>query len=211
MEANHRLEETPVRDLFINYWRQMLIAFGVTCLNAVGFYLILSYMPTYLITEMGIGEAQSFIATSITLAVYIGMIFLMGQLSDMFGRKTALITASLLFIVLTVPLFSLLDGAVFWKIVLIQIAFGILLTVNDGTLPCFLSEIFPTKVRYSGFAFSFNTANALFGGTAPFIATWLISATGSKLAPAWYLVAAAVVALVAMLLARETAGKPLED
>lgn len=211
MEDRHHVDETPVRDLFTNYRRPMLIAFGVTCLNAVGFYLILSYMPTYLMTEMGVGEAQSFLATSITLAVYIGMIFLMGQLSDRFGRKTALITASLLFIVLTVPLFSLLDGATFGKIVLIQVAFGILLTVNDGTLPCFLSEIFPTKVRYSGFAFSFNTANALFGGTAPFVATWLIGATGSKMAPAWYLVAAALVALVAMLASRETAGKPLAD
>jgi MHS family proline/betaine transporter-like MFS transporter len=91
------------------------------------------------------------------------------------------------------------------------VIFGALLTVNDGTLPCFLTEIFPTRVRYSGFAFSFNTANALFGGTAPFVATWLISATGSKTAPAWYLVAAAAVALVAMLAARETAGKPLEE
>jgi MHS family proline/betaine transporter-like MFS transporter len=66
-------------------------------------------------------------------------------------------------------------------------------------------------VRYSGFTFSFNTANALFGGTAPFVATWLISVTGSKVAPAWYLVAAAVVALAAMLMSRETAGRPLED
>ena len=211
LEQSHEIEATPVRQLFTNYWRQIMIAFGVTCLNAVGFYLILSYMPTYLITEMGMGQSESFIATSVSLFAYIFLIFLMGQLSDRFGRKTALITASLLFIVLTVPLFSMLDGATFLTIVLIQIAFGALLTINDGTLPCFLSEIFPTKVRYSGFAFSFNTANALFGGTAPFVATWLISITGSKLAPAWYLVAAAGVALIAMLLARETAGKPLED
>jgi MHS family proline/betaine transporter-like MFS transporter len=211
LEETHHVEATPVRELFTTYRRQIAIAFGVTCLNAVGFYLILSYMPTYLITEMGMGQSESFIATSISLFAYIFLIFLMGQLSDRFGRKTALITASLLFIVLTVPLFSLLDGASFAMIVLVQIAFGALLTVNDGTLPCFLSEIFPTKVRYSGFAFSFNTANALFGGTAPFVATWLIGLTGSKLAPAWYLVAAAAVALIAMLLARETAGKPLED
>jgi len=211
MEARHEATATPTAELFRNHRGRMAIAFGVTCLNAVGFYLILSYMPTYLMTELGIGEAQAFLATSISLAVYIGLIFLMGQLSDRFGRRITLVAASILFMALTVPLFSMLDGASFLGIVLIQIAFGALLTVNDGTLPCFLSEIFPTRVRYSGFAFSFNAANALFGGTAPFVATWLIGVTGSKLAPAWYLVAAATVALVAMLLARETAGKPLED
>ncbi len=211
MEARHQESHTPTAELFRAHRGRMAIAFGVTCLNAVGFYLILSYMPTYLMTELGMGDAESFFATSISLAAYIGLIFLMGSLSDRFGRKTALLAASVLFIVLTVPLFSMLDGASFLGIVAIQIAFGALLTVNDGTLPCFLSELFPTRVRYSGFAFSFNAANALFGGTAPFVATWLIGATGSKLAPAWYLVAAAVVALVAMLLARETVGEPLQD
>jgi MHS family proline/betaine transporter-like MFS transporter len=122
-----------------------------------------------------------------------------------------LIGASILFAALTVPLFKGLVGASFMTIVLIQIAFGALLTMNDGTLPCFLSEIFPTRVRYSGFAFCFNAANAIFGGTAPFIATWLIGATGNKLAPAWYLVGASAVALVAMLASRETARKPLDN
>ncbi|WP_278878261.1 MFS transporter [Paracoccus yeei] len=211
LEAKHHVEATPINELFTTYRKPIVRAFAVTCLNAVGFYLILSYMPTYLITEMGMEESASFLANSIALFAYIFLIFLMGLLSDRFGRKTALIAASVLFIVLTVPLFGMLEGASFAMIVLIQVIFGALLTVNDGTLPCFLTEIFPTRVRYSGFAFSFNTANALFGGTAPFVATWLISATGSKTAPAWYLVAAAVVALVAMLAARETAGKPLEE
>ena len=211
LEAQHHVEATPTRELFTTYRKPMVRAFGVTCLNAVGFYLILSYMPTYLITEMGMDESASFLANSIALTVYIFLIFLMGTLSDRFGRKTALITASVLFIFLTVPLFRMLDGATFGMIVLIQVIFGALLTVNDGTLPCYLTELFPTRVRYSGFAFSFNTANAMFGGTAPFIATWLISATGSKAAPAWFLVAAAVVALVAMVSSRETAGRPLED
>lgn len=211
MEARQPLDAMPVGTMFRDYRRQIIIAIGVTCLNAVGFYLILSYMPTYLITEMGMGETESFIAVSLSLVVYCFSIFAMGRLSDRFGRKRVLITASVLFILLTLPLFRLLDGASFATIVAVQIAFGILLTVNDGTLPCFLTEIFPTKVRYSGFAFSFNTANAIFGGTAPFVATWLIGVTGSKLAPAWYLVAIAVVALIAMAMARETKGQPLPD
>lgn len=211
LEEAHHIERTPVRELFRHYRAQISIALGVTCLNAVGFYLILSYMPTYLSTELGMGHAESLLSTSISMTAYIFLIFLMGVLSDKFGRKTVLIAASILFMVLTVPLFGFLNAASFATIVLIQIAFSALLSMNDGTLPCFLSEIFPTRVRYSGFAFSFNTGNALFGGTAPFMATWLIGLTGSKLAPAWYLVGAAGLALVAMLVARETAGRPLDD
>lgn len=211
LEAEQHVERTPVRDLFTHHRREVIIAFGVTCLNAVGFYLILSYMPTYLSQELGMEHAVSTLATSVSLITYILLIFFMGRLSDMVGRKTALIAASLLFILLTVPLFSMLGGKSFVGVILIQIAFGALLTINDGTLATFLTELFPTKVRFTGFAFSFNSANALFGGTAPFMATWLIGLSGSKLAPAWYLVIAAVVALIAMLMATETAGKPLRD
>jgi MHS family proline/betaine transporter-like MFS transporter len=211
LEMSHHVARAPVKELLSAHRGRMLIAFGVTCLNAVAFYLVLSYMPTYLSTEMGMGETASFIAATISLAAYIGFIFIMGALSDRIGRKTMLIGASVLFAVLTVPLFKGLVGASFATIVMIQIAFGALLTMNDGTLPCFLSEIFPTRVRYSGFAFCFNAANAMFGGTAPFVATWLIHATGNKLAPAWYLVGAAGVALVAMLASRETSRAPLAD
>lgn len=146
-----------------------------------------------------------------SLVFYIGLIFLIGALSDKFGRKSALIATSVLFIGLTVPLPSLLNGASLAGIIAIQGVLGVLLTINDGTLPGFLSEIFPTKVRYSGFAFSFNSANALFGGTAPFVATLLIGMTGSKVAPAWYLVAAAAVALVALRASREIAKHLLAD
>jgi MHS family proline/betaine transporter-like MFS transporter len=211
LEAAQHVPRAPVKELMSVHRGKMLIAFGVTCLNAVAFYLVLSYMPTYLSTEMGMGETESFIAATISLAAYIGLIFLMGALSDRVGRKTMLIGASILFALLTVPLFKGLVGASFATIVMIQIAFGALLTMNDGTLPCFLSEIFPTRVRYSGFAFCFNAANALFGGTAPLVATWLIGVTGNKLAPAWYLVCAAGVALVAMLASKETSRSPLAD
>lgn len=211
LEQSHQVSDAPVKLLFTTHRRAFIIAIGVTMLNAVGFYTILSYMPTYLSVELKVSESDSFLATTIALAAYIGLIFMMGKLSDRFGRKTMLIAASLFFIFLTVPLFSYLGSVGLVGIILIQIAFGAMLTMNDGTLPCFLSEIFPTKIRYSGFALSFNLANAVFGGTAPLVATWLIQVTGNKLAPAWYLVAAALIAMVAMLASRETAGKPLVD
>lgn len=217
LEMEQRLESkgcagsTPLRELLTLHRRSVLIGIGVTCLNAVAFYLLLSYMPTYLSNEMGMSERDSFIASTVSLATYIGLIFLMGRLSDRFGRKTMLVIASLMFLGLTVPLFSLLDHQPLLVILAIQILFGAMLAMNDGTLPCLLAEIFPTRVRFSGFALSFNIANALFGGTAPFIATWLIQVTGNTLAPAGYLLAAAAVALVAMLACRETAHRALQD
>lgn len=209
LAAEEHAEKAPVKSLFANHWRQLLQAVGAVLLNAVGFYVILSYMPTYLSTELGLGATESYLATTIALLTYIGFIFGTGMLSDRFGRKKVLISASVLFLLLTVPAFMLLDTGNFLVIVLVQILLGGMLTLNDGTLPSFLAEMFPTKVRYSGFAVSFNLSNALFGGTAPFVATLLIAATGNILAPAWYLAAAAAVSLVAVALSRETSKMPL--
>lgn len=204
-------ESAPIRLVFSKHLRAMIIAFGVASLNAVGFYLVLSYMPTYLSTELGVDESTSFFASTVALAVYIGSIFIMGRISDTVGRKRMLIIASIVFATLTVPLFAMLGWEHIWLIILIEIVFGIILTINDGTLATFLAEIFPTSVRYTGFALSFNMANALLGGTAPFVATWLIATTGSKAAPAWYLSVIAILALIAMLASKETAFKDLEE
>ncbi|MBP2376257.1 MFS transporter [Paeniglutamicibacter psychrophenolicus] len=201
--------KAPVKTLFTNHWRQLIQAVGAVLLNAVGFYVILSYMPTYLSQELGLDETASYVATTVALTTYIGFIFLTGMLSDHFGRKKVLLSASISFVVLTVPAFMLLDTGNFLVIVLVQILLGGMLTLNDGTLPSYLAEMFPTRVRYTGFAVSFNLSNALFGGTAPFVATVLIATSGSVLAPAWYLMAAAVISLVAVALSAETSKKAL--
>jgi MHS family proline/betaine transporter-like MFS transporter len=211
LEDDHDVAAAPVLETIKKNLRPLVIALGVAVLNAVAFYVLLSYMPTYLSEELGFGASESFLATTIALAAYIGFIFFTGMASDRFGRKKMLISASVLFIVLTVPAFMVLDGAGFLLIVIIQVVLGGLLTLNDGTLPSFLSELFPTRVRYTGFALSFNLANAVFGGTAPFVATLLIAWTGNDIAPAWYVVAAAVVSLCAVLASRETSREPLRD
>ena len=86
-----------------------------------------------------------------------------------------------------------------------------LLTINDGTLSSYLTETFPTDVRYSGFALSFNMANALFGGSASFISIGLIEATGNPIAPAWYVVLISAIALVAMIMSHEHSHKDLSE
>lgn len=190
---------SPFKDVLKNHFSTVLITFGVASLNAVAFYMLLSYMPTYMSEELGISDATSNSITSVMLLVYIGAIMMMGHFSDMVGRRRMLIGACIAFIVLTIPLFMAMRGGSIPVIVACVIVFAIILTANDGTLATFLAESFPTEVRYSGFALSFNTANALLGGTTPFIATWLISVTGSALAPAGYLVVISLLALGAML------------
>lgn len=206
-KSHSKKEAAPIGLLLTRYRRAVIVALGVASLNAVGFYVLLSYMPTYLSTEQGLTEAASFRAATISLVAYIAFIFMMGKLSDIFGRKTMLIFAAMSFMAMSVALFRALPGASFEQMLMIQIMFGLLLAMNDGTLACFLAETFPTSVRYSGFALSFNLANTLFGGTAPFICTWLIKNTGNPFAPAWYLVGAAAVSLVAILASKSHSGE----
>lgn len=191
-------------------WRQILAAVGVVSLNAVGFYIILTYMPTYLSEELGFNSVASILTTILSLASYVLFLPLIGLLADRVGRKPVLISACLLFVFLTYPIFMLLSwGGVF--AILAQILLGAILAANDGVLATFLSEMFPTNARYSGFALSFNTSNALFGGTAPFVATFLISITHNTYAPAFYLMGAAAMAFFALYWTKETVNQPLRQ
>lgn len=200
LEQQDSSQHQPIKETFTRNRAALLRAFGATCLNAVGFYMLLTYMPTYLSNELGLSETTAFTSTTVALVIYIAAVFGAGRLSDRFGRPKMLITAGALFAVLSVPLFLLLGSTGVFGVFLIQIGLGLMLTGNDGCLPAYLADLFPTRVRYSGFAFSFNTANAVFGGTAPFIATFLINASGSSVAPAWYLAGAGVVAVAAVLI-----------
>jgi MHS family proline/betaine transporter-like MFS transporter len=81
---------------------------------------------------------------------------------------------------------------------------AILIAIFTGPAPAALGELYPTNVRSTGMSLAYNGAVAIFGGFAPFIATWMIAATGNNLAPAFYVVAAAVASLIAPLCMKET-------
>jgi MHS family proline/betaine transporter-like MFS transporter len=211
LEREHHVAQAPVLTGLRENWKQILIAFGVICLNAVGFYMILSYMPTYLSEELGFDSVTATLTTIVSVAAYVVFLPIVGTLTDRVGRKPVLFGACVLFLLLTLPSFELLSlgGVVF--AVLAQIVLGAILAGNDGVLATFLTEMFPTTVRYSSFALSFNLGNAIFGGTAPFVATFLISLTGNNFAPGYYLMAAAGVAFIALLFTKETAKRGLQQ
>lgn len=194
----HRWSE-PFKELVTRHRSALLTGFGVSCLNAVAFYMLLSYMPSYATTELGLPSTQATLATSVCLTVYIGAIPLIGHVSDCFGRKRIMAVACLVFAALSIPLFHLMSGASLLLLIVCEVTFALVLSLNDGTLASFLAEIFPTHVRYSGFALSFNTANTLLGGTTPLISTWLITVTGSAIAPAYFLTAVAVIAFLTLI------------
>ncbi len=204
-------KQQPIRSLFRTHKRALILSFGAAMLNAVGFYVVLTYLPVYLETEVGMASGPSSFITTICLLSYILFIFLSGHFSDKFGRKKMLILACGMFIVCSVPAFMLLGSGSFWTVLCVELVLCCALTINDGTLSSYLAETFPTDVRYTGFAFSFNMANAIFGGSASFIATALISLTGNPIAPAWYMVIISCISMVAMVMSHEHTGKDLSE
>ena len=211
LEAKGESDDQPIKLLLTKYLRPLIISFGACMLNAVGFYAVLTYLPNYLQDTVGYDAGASSLITTICLVAYVAFIFFSGKISDHFGRKKMLIIASVGFVIFTVPAFYLLNTMNFAVILIAELFMCLLLTINDGTLSSYLSETFPTEVRYSGFALSFNFANAIFGGSASFISIALIQATGNPIAPAWYMVVISVVALVAMCMTHDNSKKKLTD
>lgn len=203
--------DKPIRTLLRAYPRKVIICFGACMLNAVGFYMVLTYIPNYLEATLSFDSALASLITTVCLVFYIGFIFVSGRISDKVGRKKMLIIACVGFIVFTVPAFHLFGTMHFMIVLVCELGLCFLLTINDGTLSSYLTETFPTNVRYSGFAFSFNLANALFGGSASFISFALIEASGDPIAPAYYMVAIGAIAFVAMALSHEHTGMDLSE
>jgi MHS family proline/betaine transporter-like MFS transporter len=185
-------------------------AFGFTVLWTVAFYIFLTYMPTFIKTYAKVSSAAALWSNTIGLLVLVVAIPIMGKLSDRIGRKPLLLTCCACFIVLPYPVFALyLSAPPLAVIIAVQIVFGLIIAMFSGAGPAAISEIFPTRIRSTWMTTGYALSVAIFGGFAPYIATWLIAKTGSPISPVYYVIAAAIVSTVVIARLKETAHEPL--
>jgi len=206
------------RDALGDRWREVVRSLPsmvkillVMSLNAGAYYLLLSYIPTFLSEQAGMDEASSNLVVTIALVVYLALIPAVAHFSDRIGRKRTLMISSIAFIVLAYPIMSLfaIGGVLLATSVLIVSL--VFFAMNDAVFPSFFTEMFGTRSRYLGFALPFNVGAMLFGGVAPFIGTWLIAVTGNPSSPAFFLILVGLLSLVGLLLSAETTRTDLVD
>lgn len=222
-----RLDETPVfkevaesadtaadtttqfRELIAGYWRPILRLGGlVVALNVVN-YTLLTYMPTYLEGTIGLSKDVSLVVPIIGMVSMMVFLPLAGMLSDRLGRKPLWWFSLAGLFVAGVPMFMLMGtgpvGAIIGFAVL-----GLLYVPQLATISATFPAMFPTQVRFAGFAIAYNVSTSIFGGTAPAVNEWLIGATGTNLVPAFYMMAACAIGAVALTGMPETARCPID-
>jgi MFS transporter, MHS family, proline/betaine transporter len=210
LERSGEVSGSPFRETITQNWRPILQVIGLVIIQNAGFYIVLTYMPTYFSEQLGFSSTASSLSSVFTLLVAMALIPPLGALSDRVGRKPLLAASCVGFALLSYPLFLLMNQGNLVGAVLSHVALGALLAVFLSTTIAALAELFPTRVRYGGFSIGYNISVAIFGGAAPFFATYLISLTGNPLSPAFYLIAAAIASLITVATIAETARTPLK-
>jgi MHS family proline/betaine transporter-like MFS transporter len=198
--AAHRT--VPLLELFKDHGRSLFVGFCVAVLWAVAVYVLMIFLPTYVQhpDTFNFSAQQAFGASLIgNIPFVIGCVWF-GSLSDRIGRRTSLFLSAALLLLSVLPLFLWLKASpTLPTLIVVQCIVCTLVASFVGVAPAALSEIFPTGVRSTGTSLVYNGAFTLFGGFAPMILTWLTQRSGGSIySPAWYVMLAAAVALLAI-------------
>jgi len=192
------------------YPKETFIVFIVQ-MNGVQYYLWLIFLPTYANLVGGLDRSAGFAGNIAANAAYCVGVPAFAYLSDRIGRKPFLIAAAALFLVFTYPLLSMLVGQVsFSTFLFVAVVGALFISLNNAVLGTVFAELFPTEVRTSGIGIPYAVCAAIFGGTAPLIATWL-QGLGGPLYISLYVMAICLITLAThLLLTPETRGRSLE-
>ena len=187
-----------------------LRAFGFTIHWTVVYYIFLAYMPTFAIRHLHLERADALWSNAAGLLTLIILAPVTGYFSDKYGRKPFLIGSCIAVAVAVYPIFNyLLTSPTLLSLVCVQVFFGILIALYSGPGPAAIAELFDTTKRATGMSVGYSLAVAIFGGFAPFIATWLIDITNSPLSPAFYVLSASFITAAVIIRFPETAHRPL--
>lgn len=202
-------EHAPIRATIRTQARPMMILAGYISLTALSFYIFSTYMTTFLREVVQLGSVPVLASNVIALTLAACTAPFVGRICDRFGRRRTMFTSAILLGATAIPGYIIASGGTFGTALLAQLMLMFGTVTANVVTAVLLTEVFPTKVRYTASGITYNVAYAIFGGTAPYIATWLIDVTGNPISPAIYLTVIAAGAFIATTLMPETAGRQL--
>jgi MHS family proline/betaine transporter-like MFS transporter len=201
--------KVPLREMITGQWKALLLCMGLVLVFNVTDYMLLSYMPSYLTSELKYDETHGLLVVLAVMALMMIVQPFAGTLTDRVGRRPVIAAGCAGFLLLSVPAILLIRQGSLLAVALGMGALGLLLVCFTAAMPSALPALFPTRVRYGSLSIGFNVSVSLFGGTTPLVVTALIGATGNMMMPAYYMMAAAVIGGAAVWFMTESAGRPL--
>ncbi|WP_249924281.1 MFS transporter, partial [Streptomyces alboniger] len=202
-------QKPPVVEVFRRSWREVLTAIGTRFGENISYYVLTAFLLVYVTNHLDLPKSTALNAVLIASAVHFITIPLWGALSDRIGRRPVTLIGSVGMALWAFAFFALLDSKSF-AVITLAVTVGLLLHgAMYGPQAAFISEMFDTKVRYSGASMGSQLASIVAGALAPIIAVELLKEYDSATPVAVYLCLAAVVTTVTVALARETLGRDL--
>ncbi|MFD3545493.1 MFS transporter [Streptomyces sp. NPDC058655] len=207
--ASGRKEKPPVAEVFRTHRRGVLTAIGVRLGENISYYIITAFLLVYVTTHLGLSKSAGLNAVLIGSAVHFVTIPAWGALSDRIGRRPVTLIGSVGMTGWAFAFFAMLDTKSFPAIAA-AVTVGLLFHgAMYGPQAAFISEMFDTRVRYSGASMGSQLASIIGGALAPIIAVALLDDHGSSLPISIYLAVAVVITSLTVLLAKETRGRNL--
>lgn len=192
------ISDTPVKEVLTNNFPALIRAIGVYLTVTVPFYTLTAYFNNFLQKYMHYPISKSLLINGIAIFACMIAIPFSGALSDKVGRKKILTITAIILCLISYPVFLLIGAGGMTLPILGQALFGIILGIYLGPVPAFLVEIFPTRIRFTGLALSYNTSAALFGGTVPMVYIWMVEKTTLATAPAFYIMIFTILTVISI-------------